>query len=134
MSDLPTQSIPVNPESEPFWEATREGKLRLPRCNACGFVIYYPRSRCPECRSDDLSWVDMSGRGEVYSYTITQRTIGRFRKSVPFVVAYVELEEGPRMLTNLVDCDPERVGVGTRVEVVFEPTEEGTAIPRFTPC
>ena len=69
----------------------------------------------------------------VYSYTVTRRTVGRFRKSVPFVIAYVELEEGPRMLTNVVDCDPEQVEVGMPVRVSFDPSEDGTAIPRFAP-
>jgi uncharacterized OB-fold protein len=133
MSDLPKPVPPVNSESAPFWEATREGKLRLPRCNACDFVIFYPRSRCPQCRSADTTWIDMSGRGVVYSYTVTRRTVGRFRKNVPFVIAYVELEEGPRMLTNVVDCDPEQVEVGMPVEVSFDPSEEGPAIPRFAP-
>ena len=106
----------------------------MPRCEDCGLVIFYPRSICPECRSRNTTWVDLSGRGTVYSYTVTRRIGGRWKDHTPLVVAYVELEEGPRMVTNLVDCDPESVEIGVSVEVIFDDTGEGSAVPRFRPC
>ena len=134
MSGLPTPTPPVNLETRPYWEAAARGVLRLPRCDRCGLVIFYPRSRCPQCRSQDTTWIDLSGRGTVYSYTVTRRIGGRWREHTPLVVAYVELAEGPRMLTNLVDCDPEAVAIGMPVAVVFDPAGDGVAIPRFTPA
>ncbi len=133
MSDLPTSAPPVNAETQPYWDATAQGVLRMPRCEDCGLVIFYPRSICPKCRSRRTTWVDLSGRGSVYSYTVTRRIGGRWKEHTPLVIAYVELEEGPRMLTNLVDCDPEAVEIGAPVEVTFDDTGKGSAVPRFRP-
>ena len=121
-------------ETRPFFEAATEGKLRLPRCEDCEFIIFYPRARCPACRSRRTRWTDLSGRGVVYSYTIVRRAPGRWKAHTPYVVAYVELEEGPRMVTNIVDCDPESVSIGMPVRVHFEAAENGQAIPRFIPA
>lgn len=134
MSRLPTTAPPFAAETQPFWEAAAAGKLRLPRCDDCGLVIFYPRSICPKCRSRAIRWIDLSGRGTVYSYTVTRRTAGRWREHTPFVVAYVELEEGPRLLTNIVGCDPKAVAIGLPVIVVFDATDGGGAIPRFAPA
>ena len=134
MSDLPSAAPPIGPESRPFWDATARGVLRLPKCDACGLVIFYPRSRCPSCRSRRTTWTDLSGRGTVYSFTLTRRMPGRWGQHAPFILAYVELAEGPRMLTNIVDCDPETVSIGMPVTVVFDDTGEGSAIPRFAPA
>ena len=133
MSDLPASAPPKNEETKPYWDGTAEGVLRMPRCDECGLVIFYPRSFCPKCRSRNTTWVDLSGRGSVYSYTVTRRMGGRWQKHAPLVIAYVELEEGPRMLTNLVDCDPEAVTIGMLVEVAFDDTGEESAVPRFAP-
>lgn len=123
----------VSPETEPFWKGTTEGELLLNECDDCGLVYYYPRALCPECFSDDVSWREASGTGEVYSYTTVYRVQGWSEEDLPLVVGYVELDEGPRMITNLVDCEPDEVEIGTRVEVTFEPTErEDVAIPLFT--
>lgn len=134
MSALPKKTPPIDAESRPFWEATREGRLCLPNCDDCNFVVFYPRSRCPACRSTSLEWVDLTGRGSIYSRTIVRRAPGRWREHTPYVVAYVELEEGPRMVTNIVDCDPEEVEIGLPVEVAFDPIEDGYALPRFRPA
>ncbi len=130
---LPTPTPHPNLETQRFWDATLEGRLELPRCTSCEFVIWYPRELCPECGSTDGEWFEASGRGEVYSFSVTRRMPGRWGKAAPFVLAYVELDEGPRMMTNIVDCDPDTVTVGQRVEVVFHPTEDGPSIPRFRP-
>jgi uncharacterized OB-fold protein len=129
---LPAPPPMINVETRAFWDATSEGKLLLPRCNACGTVIWYPRAFCPECSSFDVSWFEASGRGSIYSYTVNRRGQGDYR-DLAYVLAYVELAEGPRILTNIVECDPESVSVGQRVEVTFQLTSNGAALPRFRP-
>ena len=129
---LPAPAPMINVETKSFWDATTEGKLMLPRCNDCGTVIWYPRAFCPECSSFDLTWFEATGLGTIYSYTVNRRGQGDYR-DLAYVLAYVELEEGPRVLTNIVDCDVESVAVGQTVEVVFHPTSNGAALPRFRP-
>lgn len=131
--DLPAPAPPVNPETERFWDATAEGTLLLKRCDAREEPFYYPRARCPSCGASDTEWIEASGRGTVYSFTVTRQTGGDYAEATPFVLAYVELDEGPRMMTNLVDCDVDAVTVGQEVNVVFDGTGEGNALPRFTP-
>lgn len=135
MSDLPAKPPVPNPESQQFWDATAQGRIELPRCTQCNLVIWYPRALCPDCQSTDLRWETMSGRGTVYSYSIN-RSGGsrRWREHLPYVVAYVQLVEGPTMLTNVVDCDPETVSVGMVVDAVFDDTGEGSALVRFRPA
>lgn len=130
---LPTPAPQINSETKPFWDATAERRLVLPRCNECQVVLWYPRAFCPECSSFDISWFEATGRGTIYSYTINRRGQGDYR-DLAYVVAYVELEEGPRLLTNIVDCDPETLSVGQAVQVVFHPTSNGAALPRFKPA
>ena len=133
-ADLPTPAPLVSPETKPFWDATASGRLVLPRCDACGLMIWYPRTICPSCPGTSVTWTECSGRGSVYSYTVTRRGApGRWGAAAPFVLAYVELEEGPRVLTNIVDCDPDDVRVDLPVEVAFADTGEGNALPRFRP-
>lgn len=134
MTALPVPSLPMTPETAPFWEAVDQSRLVLPRCLACQTVIWYPRSFCPSCHTAGVEWVESSGLGTVYSFAITRKGDGSWRDAGPYVLAYVELEEGPRVLTNLVECEPFSVAVGQRVEVVFEHNEEGRAVPRFRPC
>ena len=130
---LPAPSPQINVETKAFWDATAEGKLLLPRCNECDVVIWYPKLFCPECSSFDISWFEASGKGTIYSYTVNRRGQGDYR-DLAYVVAYVELEEGPRILTNIVDCDVDQVSVGQKVQVVFHPTSNGAALPRFKPA
>jgi uncharacterized OB-fold protein len=136
MSDttLPTPAPPVNSDTKPFWDATAEGTLLLKRCDSCGVTIWYPRPICPACGSTETSWYEGTGRGTVYSFTITRRGDGLYREITPYVLAYVELAEGPRMLTNIVDADLDTLAIGDAVEVVFHDTGEGSAIPRFRPA
>jgi hypothetical protein len=130
---LPAQSPGVTLETQPFWDATREGRLVLPRCDDCDFVIWYPRRFCPACGSRSVSWFDAAGTGTVYTFTIVTKGGGAYRDAGPYVVAFVELDEGPRLMTNIVETSPESVAVGQRVAVVFAPTDDGTALPRFRP-
>ncbi|MEL7158996.1 MAG: OB-fold domain-containing protein, partial [Actinomycetota bacterium] len=106
MSDLPTRAPRTNEDSAPFWAATAEGRLTLQRCRSCETVIWWPRSLCPQCASFDLDWFTASGRGTVYSYTVVHRSQGRtWNEVTPYVLAYVELDEGPRLMTNIVGGD-----------------------------
>jgi uncharacterized OB-fold protein len=132
-TSLPTPAPQVNVETQPFWDATAEGKLLLAHCNACDTPIWYPRLFCPVCNSFDVGWVQASGKGTIYSYTVNRRGQGEYRDLV-YVLAYVELEEGPRVLTNIVDCDVEKLTVGQPVQVVFQDTGKGAALPRFRPA
>jgi len=134
MSDqLPAPAPPVNSDTKPYWDATAQHKLLLPRCTRCQTVIWYPRTICPECGSREVEWFEASGRGTIYSFSINRRGMGDYQGSDGFVLAYVELAEGPRMMTNIVDCDAQSLSVGQDVEVVFHDTGKGTALPRFRP-
>jgi uncharacterized protein len=133
VSELPAPEPVVSPEARPFWDATAEGRLVLQRCAACDQVVWYPRGICPGCGSSELEWIDASGRGVVYSFTINHRGTGPYERAGPYVLAYVELDEGPRVLTNIVDCDPHSLRIGQRVEARFHDTGGGSAIVRFAP-
>jgi uncharacterized protein len=139
VSDLPAPSPPVNLEAAPFWEAAAEGRLVLPVCDACAHPIWYPRSWCPVCGSESVTWTEMSGRGTVYACTVVRRGVGPWADAVPYVGAYVELDEGPRVLTNVVTDDPDAVHVGMAVTAVYVPVSEppegsiATQLVRFTP-
>ena len=126
MSEL-LRTPPINEESEPFWEATREDRLLLKRCNACRAFHWYPRSRCPECHSDDAEWVESPGLGTIYSHSTMRRV------PEPYTLAYVTLDEGVTLLTNLVECDPDALEIGQRVRIVWRETEDGVKVPDFTP-
>lgn len=117
----------ISPETEAFWAASAEGRFLVRLCNACGKVHWYPRTMCPLCASMDTTWRTGSGRGTVYSFSIMRRA------GDPFVIAYVRLEEGPVMMTNIVDCDPDCVRIGGSVELVFKASESGFAVPCFKP-
>lgn len=134
MSDLPALAPTITLETAPFWEAAGKGQLVLPRCDSCSTVIWYPRLFCPACGSNEISWIDSAGTGTVYSFTIVRKGQGPFAAAAPYVLAYVELDEGPRVMTNVVGCDPADVSVGQRVSVVFAPTDNGTALARFQPA
>jgi uncharacterized OB-fold protein len=135
MSELPAKAPTPNVETQRFWDATAEGRIELPRCDGCRLVIWYPRGVCPDCQSTALTWEVMAGTGTIYSYTVARSGVGRrWKEHLPFVVAYVRLDEGPTMLTNIVDCDPETVAIGQAVTAVFDDTGEGSALVRFRPA
>ena len=118
----------ANPETKPFWEAAAEGRLLLKRCRSCGEVHYYPRAYCPFCGSGETEWQPASGAGTIYSYSVMRRA------EAPYAIAYVTLDEGVTMMTNLVDCDLDAIRIGQRVRLVFKPTEGGPPVPAFTPA
>ncbi len=119
------------PESLPFWEGARAHKLLLPRCNACGKFWFPPSRRCPHCLSSDFVWAETSGRGRIYSFVVFHRVYHpAFEGDVPYVVAIVELDEGPRLLSNIVGTPPDDVRCDMRVRVMFEDLDDVT-IPKF---
>ena len=122
-----------DPEAAEYWAAARDGRLLVQRCDACGHHQLYPRDRCISCRSP-VSWIEASGRGTVYSYTVIRQNYSRpFRDWIPYVVALVDLVEGPRLMTNVVGCDPEDVHVGMDVRARFEQVSEEASIALFEP-
>ena len=124
----------IDEESKGFWEACRRHELYLQRCRACGRLRYYPRALCPSCLSDRSEWVRSAGTGTVYTFTVThQNQSAGFRDALPYVMAYVELAEGVRMLSNIVGCAPDEVRIGMPVEVVFEDATPEITLPRFKP-
>ncbi len=135
MSEFSRPRPEPTPTSRPFWEATARGEFMIQHCPRCDANVFYPRINCTGCGSLELEWRPTSGRGSVYSYTVARRpTHPAFADRVPYVIAIVELEEGPRVTTNLVDCDPENVKIGMPVRVIFEDPVDGIAIPVFQPA
>jgi uncharacterized OB-fold protein len=122
------------PETQPFWDGVNQGELRLLRCDDCGFVIFPPRSFCPKCAGRKVQWFRASGRGTLYSYVIHHRPVPGY--TPPYSIAVVQLEEGPRMMTNIVNCPqtPEAMELDMPVEVVFTPIGEGLSLPQFQPA
>ena len=117
-----------SPDTTPFWDAAAKGTLLLKHCRACGQAHYYPRPLCPMCFSDATEWRPAAGTGTIYSYSVMRRA------EVPYAIAYVTLDEGITMMTNLVDCDFDALRIGQRVKVVFSETEGGPPVPTFTPA
>ncbi len=117
---------PVTPETQRFWDSAAAGKLLYGFCNTCREPHYYPRSFCPFCFSDSVEWKAASGRGIIYTYSIMRRA-----PAGPYAIAYVTLEEGPTLLTNIVDSDFDAISIGAAVSVVFKPSEDGPPVPFF---
>ncbi len=119
-----------------FWEAAKKGKLVLQECGNCGAVQWYPKPWCADCGSLDVGWTESKGRGTVYSFTIPRRVMDNspvFESQIPFIIAIVELEEGPRMYSNIIECKPEQASIGMPVEVVFEKATDEIQLPKFRP-
>lgn len=119
----------LNIGDEPYYEAAGQGKLLLKKCAACGEVHFYPRGICPFCFSDKVSWQEAKGTGTIYTYSVTRRG-----GPVPYCIAYVKLDEGVAMMTNIVDCDLDTIRCDQKVKVVFKKSEGGVSIPMFTPA
>ena len=125
----------VDEESRGWWEALARHELFLQRCRGCGTLRFYPRALCPACLADTTEWLRASGRGTVYSFTVTyQNQAPGFRDELPYVLAIVELAEGVRLMTNVTGCPPEGVRVGMPVEVVFEDVTPEITLPKFRPA
>ena len=135
MSAAPDVPGPVpGPESAPYWEAARRHELALPRCRRCGQRWAPPTARCPACLSEDIEWRPVSGRGQIFSFTVFRRAYHpAYRERLPYVVAVIELDEGPRLVSNIVGCPPEEVVCDLPVMVTFEQRGEHV-LPQFTPA
>lgn len=115
-------------ETQLYWDGAKQGKLMVKHCAACNKTHHYPRAICPHCFSDRTEWKEAKGTGTIYSFSFMRRA------QVPYVMAYVTLDEGSTMMTNIVDCDSDQVRIGMKVRVVFKPTEGGGAVPMFAPA
>jgi len=121
------------PETQPFWDGTRAGELRLQRCDACDHAYFPPRPFCPRCASREVRWFKASGRATLHSYVIHHRPVPGF--TPPYSIAVVELEEGPRMMTNIVECPqtPDALVLDMPLEVLFTPVSADISLPLFRP-
>jgi uncharacterized OB-fold protein len=117
-----------NPETKPFWDAAAQGRLLLKKCLACNQLHYYPRTICPFCGSDRTDWQPAAGTGSIYSWSVMRRA------ETPYCIAYVTLDEGVTMMTNIVGCDLDGIRIGQKVRVIFTPTDGGPPVPTFTPA
>ncbi len=127
MSERTYPDPTITLENEKYFQGCGDGKLLLKRCGACGETHFYPRAICPLCFSDNTEWYAASGKGRIYSYSVTRRA------EVPFAIAYVTLEEGVTMLSNIVEADLDALAIDQAVEVTFRESEGGQALPVFRP-
>jgi uncharacterized protein len=122
----------ANADSLPYWNAARERRLLIRKCRACSAFHFMPRHLCPECWSDKLDWVDAKGTGSVHSFTIIRRApLAAFASKTPYVVALIDLDEGPRMVANIVGEGALSVRISERVSVTFEERGDGAMVPQF---
>lgn len=115
-------------EAQPFFDAAAQGRFLIKRCTACGKAHWYPRAICPFCLSAETVWEESPGEGAIYTFSIMRRS-----PTGPYAIGYVNLDEGPAMLTNFVDCDLDGLKIGQRVKVRFAPSEGGPPVPVFAP-
>lgn len=125
--ERPLGNLIMDAATEPYWNAAKQGVLRIKRCTACSKVHFYPRALCPYCLSD-TEWIDASGLGTIYSVTVTRKA-----GPIAYALAYVTLDEGVSMLTNIVDCDLDTLRIGDRVKLCFKPADGENQVPMFTP-
>ena len=133
---MPKRSIPQStPETAEFWAGAKRHELRIQRCKTCGRAYFFPRPFCPNCSSKEVEWFTASGRGKLYSYVINYRPAHGFQDWTPYVIAVVELDEGPRMMTNIIGIEPtpENLPVDLPVEVTWEEQSDDITLPLFRP-
>jgi len=124
----------MQPWTKEFWKATKKGKLLIQHCQACNSHIFFPKKVCPECWSDNLGWQEANGKAKVYTYTTMLDMVEPiFMGDLPYVIAMVDLEEGIRMTTRIVNCNPDDVEIGMNVEVVFAEVSPECSLPMFQP-
>ena len=120
--------------SQPFWDGTKQHKLLLKRCKACGHIDHPPYLYCTECLSDDHKWFEASGRATLYAFAINEYGVPfPFMPDLPYVLALVDLKEGPRMISNVVDCDHTKLANGMELEVVFDDVSANISLPKWRP-
>lgn len=125
---MAVDKLAITPEAKPAMDAAAQGRLLLRKCNSCGQVHYYPRPICPFCYSDGTDWLEAKGTGRIYSFSINRQGDN------PYVIAYVTLDEGPLMMTNIIGTPVEDVAIDQPVELVFETDPSGEPVARFRPA
>jgi len=121
--------------TEPYWQAAREKRLAYQNCRACGHRQFFPRNLCLSCLSESVEWADSAGQGRIYTFTINHRPAQTaFQDKVPYAVAVIDLDEGVRMMANIVNSPLSEIAIGKRVRVVFEDTGQGITLPQFELC
>lgn len=135
MTSIETRHLPLpDAETSAYWDAAREHRLLFSRCRGCGHAFHYPRTRCPSCFSSNVSWEESSGRGVVHSYTVVRQNHAHpFRDRLPYVVALVDLDEGPRLMSNVDVANVERVHIDQRVRVRYREESADVTLPVFVP-
>ncbi|MAI45715.1 MAG: Zn-ribbon domain-containing OB-fold protein [Hyphomicrobiaceae bacterium TMED74] len=129
MSEARTIAAPEpNTETQTFWDAAENGKLMIMKCKDTGKFYFYPRARSPYTLSDNVEWVEAKGTGEIYTFSVMKRA------KIEYAIAYVKLDEGVTMMSNIVDTDFDALSIGQKVKVVFKPTDGGPPVPMFTPA
>ncbi len=125
----------TTPWSQPFWDAAKEHRLLAQHCKECDRTVFYPKLFCPYCYSETLDWREISGEGEIYSFSVVQQhPPSAFQDDLPYVVAIVRLKDGPQMLTNIVNCDPEKIHCGMRVTPAFDDVTDDYTLVKFRPA
>ncbi len=136
MTDHSGKFLPrPRPETAAWWQSCREHKLNIQRCSGCGAFQFYPRIVCSSCMSGKVEWVQSAGRGKVVTFTICRLPVAEaYTADLPYVVALIRLEEGPTMMSNIGECEPESVAIGMPVEVTFQKWSDDITIPQFLPA
>ncbi len=133
-----TKAMPqATPETQPFWDAAREERLLIQRCTSCGRHYFYPRPQCPQpdCDSTEVEWTEANGRATLHTYMINHRAAPGFEAEAPYVIAVVQLEEGPRLMSNLVgvEASPDALRIDMPLQVTFERVSDAVTLPKFKP-
>ena len=127
---IPTLTV----ETQPYWDACQQETLLLQQCKECDHIQFYPRLMCSKCSSREVGWIESSGFAKVLTYTIVHRPIlPAYQKEAPYILALVQLEEGPTMMTNIVNCPHETINCNLQVKVLFQPWSEDFLVPVFEP-
>lgn len=132
-----SKPIPVaDADSAPYWEGCRDGRLLIQQCAECETLRFPPNRICGACHSDKMKWIEASGKGRVYSWIVVNHAVPRevYGDDVPYAVALIDLEEGVRMVSNVIGFDPHEIAADMPVEVVFEPGGESVVLPKFRPA
>lgn len=135
MSEVLSKNVPVSTaETAAYWDGCARHELLIQQCKECSTHQFYPRVMCTKCSGRSLEWMRASGRGRVKSFTIVRRAVSEaYAAEVPYVVALVELDEGPTMMSNIIGCNVDDVLIGAQVEVVFDQWQDGVVVPKFRP-
>jgi uncharacterized protein len=128
----------ITPINQPFWDGAAAGKLMIQKCQDCGSWVFCPRPVCGDCASDKLEWIEVSGKGKVFAFTVIREVVGQalrgFAPDIPYVTAWIDLDEGPRFCSNIIGCPIDKVHIDMPVQAVFEDSGEGITLPKFKPA